>query len=131
MTAAGSLISSCLAFRLSVAERPAVKIIEEVKLLHEQARLLVAGDFLRAIDQYLAKGEHHERKEVKKAVALLSGELKTSFDELRRRAGECRETLTDWDAVRFLFQVLSSIPCWCRTSIITFVLVRVHYPKCE
>lgn len=69
-------------------------------MLHEQARLIIAGEYLKAVDQYLAKGEQHERKEVKAALALLGGELKSSFDELRQRAAECRGTLDDWHSVR-------------------------------
>lgn len=50
----------------------------------------------------MASGEHSARKEVKAARDLLEGGLKAPFDELRRRAAECKGTLDDWDSVRVL-----------------------------
>lgn len=76
------------------------QVIAEVRSLQEQARLIVAGNFLKAVDHYLAKGEHRDRKEVKAALALLGGELEPSFDELRQKAKECQESLADWHSVR-------------------------------
>lgn len=76
------------------------KLIEDVRQYHEQARLIVAGRLLASIDQYLATGQHAGRAEVKAAQALLGGELKASFDELRHRAAECSSTLDDWHSVR-------------------------------
>lgn len=75
-------------------------MIERVKVLQDQARLVVAGDLLQEVDKFLAKGEHRERKEVKAAFRLLEGELKAPFDELRYRSAECSATLEDWHAVR-------------------------------
>lgn len=76
------------------------QLIDEVQLYYEQARLLVAGSLLAGVDGYLASGQHGERAEVKAARALLEGELKTSFDVLRRRAAECRASFEDWQSVR-------------------------------
>ena len=75
------------------------QIIAEVQEYHEQARLIVAGRLLAAVDQYLGSGQHIGRPEVKAALALLRGELKPSFDELRQRAAECALTLDDWHSV--------------------------------
>lgn len=68
-------------------------------MYHGQARLLVAGRLLAGVDRYLASGEHRERAEVKAARALLEGDLKPSFDELRHRAAECRASFEDWQSV--------------------------------
>lgn len=75
------------------------QIVAEIRLLREQARLIVAGQLLARVDQFLATGQQHERKEVKAAVALLGGELKATFDEVRQRAEECRGALDDWHSV--------------------------------
>lgn len=71
-----------------------------MRVLQEQARLVVAGKLLQEVEKYLEKGEHRERKAVKAAVRLLEKELKAPFDELRFRAAECSATLEDWHAVR-------------------------------
>lgn len=86
--------------RAVLSPLPLDQRVEEIKKLHEQARLIIAGQLLEAVDQYLATGEHHGRKEVKAAVTLLEGELKAPFIELRHRAAECRGALDDWHSVR-------------------------------
>ena len=78
------------------------QIIAEIRLLRDQARLIVAGQLLARVDRFLATGRQHERKEVKAAVALLGGELKTIFHEVRQRAEECRGALDDWHSVSHL-----------------------------
>lgn len=75
------------------------QVVAEVQLYHEQARLVVAGNLLAGVDRYLESGQHAGRAEVKEALALLGGELKASFDELRHRAAECSSTLDDWHSV--------------------------------
>lgn len=75
------------------------QVIAEVRLYHEQARLIVAGRLLAAVDRYLESGQNAGRAEVKAARALVGGELKSSFDELRQRAAECASTLDDWHSV--------------------------------
>lgn len=75
------------------------QVIAEVQAYHEQARLIVAGRLLAAVDRYLESGHHAGRAEVKAALALLRGELKPTFDELRQRAAECASTLDDWHSV--------------------------------
>lgn len=84
--------------------------IAEVQLYHEQARLVVAGRLLAVVDQYLASGQHTGRAEVKEALALLGGELKASFDQLRRRAAECSSTLEDWHSVSAREALLPHFP---------------------
>lgn len=88
------------------------QIIAEVQQYHEQARLVVAGRLLAVVDRYLASGQHKAKTEVKTALALLGGELKASFDQLRHRAAECSSTLEDWHSVSALIvlQVKQSAP---------------------
>lgn len=74
------------------------QIVAEIRLLREQARLIVAGELLARVDQFLAKGGQQERK-VREARALLGGELKDDFDQVRQRAAECRGALEDWHSV--------------------------------
>ncbi|CAN0294440.1 unnamed protein product [Ectocarpus sp. 4 AP-2014] len=89
----------------NVSFRNVLELIAEVQLCREQARLLVAGRLLAAVDRYLASGQHAERHEVKEAHALLGGELKPLFDEVRLRAAECQSSLDDWQSVRVNFSL--------------------------
>eukprot|EP00903_Cladosiphon_okamuranus_P008725 g8357.t1 len=85
-----------------VSFKNVLEVIAEVQLYHEQARLIVAGRLLAGVDRYLESGQHAGTAEVKTALALLGGELKASFDELRHRAAECSSTLDDWHAPDWL-----------------------------
>eukprot|EP00752_Nemacystus_decipiens_P006518 g5870.t1 len=85
-----------------VSFKNVLEVIAEVQAYHEEARLVVAGRLLAAVDRYLESGQHAGRAEVKAAVALLGGDLKASFDELRQRAAECASTLDDWHAPDWL-----------------------------
>lgn len=85
------------------------QIVAEIRLLREQARLIVAGELLERVDQFLSKGGQQERKEVKEARALLGGELKADFDQVRQRATECRGALDDWHSVSDLPLVLWAV----------------------
>ena len=76
------------------------QVIAEVRILHRAVRFLAAWDKLYAVDNFLASGQHSGRKEVTTALALLNGSLKPEFEELRRRAAQCRETLNEWESVR-------------------------------
>lgn len=75
------------------------KVIDEIRKLQQDARLVLAGDLLKKVDEYLTTNVDYERKEVKTAVYLLEGELKDSMEELRQRAAECVATLREWHAV--------------------------------
>ncbi|CAM9200624.1 unnamed protein product [Ectocarpus fasciculatus] len=86
----------------NVSFRNVLELIAEVQLCREQARLLVAGRLLAAVDRYLASGQHAGRAEVEQAHALLGGELKPLFDEVRQRAAECQSSLDDWQSPDWL-----------------------------
>ncbi|CAN0045210.1 unnamed protein product [Scytosiphon promiscuus] len=86
----------------AVSFKNVLELIDEVQLYQAQARLLVAGRLLADVDRYIASGEHSDRAEVKEARALLEGELKPSFDELRHRAAECRASFEDWQSPDWL-----------------------------
>lgn len=77
-----------------------LQVIEDVRSLHHDARLLLAGNLLRRVDEYLSQATDRDRKEIKAAVKLLEGKNKGNFDDLRRRAAECISTLRDWHSVR-------------------------------
>lgn len=76
------------------------KVIEEIRSLQREARLLLAGRLLSEVDKFLASGVEAHRKEVKAAVYLLSDTFQDSMSELRRRASECSSTLREWHSVR-------------------------------
>lgn len=65
-------------------------MVDKVKILHGEARTVLACDLLQRVDAFLQKGDDSTRKALKEEM---NGALKEEMETIRIRGAEFKETM--------------------------------------